>query len=79
MKVEIIGKEKVCYVSKKTNKEVNGVILYYKYPIPIEKGEGFKVDKEYINIDKADNVCLGDIVEFLYNRYGTVEELRLLS
>lgn len=78
MKVKIIGKEKIEYTSKKTNKEVRGVLLHYTSSIPLAKGEGEKCDNEYVQAELAENIYVGDNVEFLYNRYGTVEEVRVI-
>ncbi len=78
MKVTIIGKEKVNYLSKKTGKEVNGCILHFKSPIALDKGEGDKCDNEYVKTEMANGIDVGDTVEFLYNRFGTVEEIRLI-
>lgn len=76
MKYTVMGLEYRNYVSKKTNRPVDGYNLYLSYPLSTGEGDGCEkiwVKPEIFEI--AGNVCVGDSVEILYNRYGSVASL----
>lgn len=68
--MEVVGIEKVDYVSKKTGKPVRGINLHMCHNS--EKVEGLAVCTEFISERNDINVKVGDKVELLYNKYGQV-------
>lgn len=80
MKVTVIGKAKVDYVSKRTNQQVSGVTLHVTRED--NNVSGLAVETIFIsakaNVFKdADSVKLGDNVNVSYNRYGSVDSITL--
>lgn len=76
MKYKVLGIQDVDYVSAKTGKRVQGMNLHCTYEQKNVIGES--VEKLYIssNID-GPIVKVGDNVDVFYNRFGSVEEVRL--
>ena len=80
MKVTVIGKGKVDYVSKKTNQQVSGVTLHVTRED--KNVDGLAVETIFISaksnvFSDADSVKLGDKVNVAYNRYGSVDSITL--
>ena len=74
----VAGIENVNYTSKKSNKQVTGFILHLQSALPDSKGLGVRCENQYASTELAKDIALGDIVELLYNRYGTLEEIRIV-
>lgn len=76
MKYLVLGIQDVNYVSKKTGKKVQGMNLHCMFKQKNVIGES--VEKLYIssNIDSP-IVKVGDEVDVFYNRFGSVDEVRL--
>lgn len=74
--MEIIGIEKVDYVSKKTNQPVKGLALYTVERIDSKDGSGMRSERSYLSEDKAaalpEPLKVGDDVTIVYNRYGSI-------
>lgn len=79
MVVTVLGIENVSYTSKKTNLPVRGIKVYYSSHLDPSRGIGLKTDSVFIS--QNINFCaqLGDDIDILYNRFGSVEEVRLLE
>lgn len=77
MRYKVFGIQNVDYVSSKTGKNVQGTNLHCTYSQKNVDGEA--VEKLYIssNIDSP-IVSVGDEVDVFYNRYGGVDEVRLV-
>ena len=78
MKYIVLGKQKVDYVSSKTGQRVQGENLHCKY---LQKNvEGEAVEKLYISSNvNSPIVNVGDEIDVFYNRYGSVDEVRLVK
>lgn len=78
---KVVGIEKVDYVSRKTNRPVQGTSFYILYE---KQGvEGFVADKIFISVvspcyPDAELVQVGDKLNIFYNRWGSVEGLQVL-
>lgn len=72
---EVVGIEKVDYVSKKTQKQVVGVKLHLIFET--ENVNGFACESVYVpeRVDCIGDVKVGDKVKIYYDRYGSVEDL----
>ena len=77
MKYKVLGKQIVDYTSSKTGQRVQGINLHCMYSQ--KNVEGDAVEKLYVssNVDSP-IVNVGDEVDVFYNRFGSVEEVRLL-
>lgn len=79
---KVLGIEPVDYVSKKTNNRVTGKNLHVCSDFStkqIEKGcVGFRAESVFVKNDICSDVKVGDQVEFLYNRFGSVEEMKVV-
>lgn len=76
--VHVIGIEKVNYVSKKTNREVNGVKIYYVEDIHPDKGEGVRAENIFVKPELANGIEVDSDIVIYYNRYGSVDEIQIL-
>lgn len=80
MKVTIVGIEEVDYVSKRTNKQVEGRKIYYTYPFdPKKDAVGLIAESTFCGYDISKDLNVGDTIEILYNRYGSVADIRLIE
>lgn len=75
MKVQIVGKEDIDYTNK-VGKHVVGVKLYSLFES--KRVTGYQADNAYFAVDNpafgdAQAVAVGDYVDFVYNRFGSVE------
>lgn len=78
MKFEILGREQVDYVSRKTGQPVKGTNLHCTV---LEGGraiDGVQVERLYVKetID-CSALHVGDRIEVFYNRYGSVDAIHL--
>lgn len=71
----VIGIKNVNYVSKKTGKNVNGLIVYFSQPI--KDGVGLSAGNVFVSQDVAGNIVPGDDVKIFYNKYGNVCAIEL--
>ncbi len=79
---KIVGKEKVDYLSKKTNQQVNGVRLHVLQPD--NKVEGYAAEAVFISskhasYDAVANLPLGSEIIIIYNRFGSVQDIQIVS
>lgn len=71
---EVIGIKKVDYVSRKTNRPVNGYSLWLEYER--KDVEGVAVDEVYVSNERISVVpLLGDMCDVYYNKFGSVESV----
>lgn len=80
MKMTIIGKAKVDYVSKKTNQQVNGITLHVTHEE--NNVDGLAVETIFVSSKSnvyadANAVKLGEKVNVYYNRFGSVDSIAL--
>lgn len=75
--MEVLGIEYLDYVSKKTNKNVKGYNLHLCY----EKNncEGLAVVTEFVNEELGADVKVSDKIELLYNKFGKVSKVNIIS
>ena len=73
---EVLGKEKVNYTNKIGN-PVNGIKLHVTSES--KRVEGLKVEVVYCSGLLADEVEVGNTVDFLYNKYGNVQSVTVLG
>ncbi|HIQ74105.1 MAG TPA: hypothetical protein IAA51_06800 [Candidatus Cottocaccamicrobium excrementipullorum] len=73
----ILGIETVDYVSRKTGNRVQGTRLHLQDGTAYEDTMGNRVLSVYVKpaVNTAD-LALGDDVEVLYNRFGSVDDVR---
>ena len=78
----VVGIEDIEYKSKKTGKDVKGKCLHLLTP-PYTKSatvQGSKVETCFIGKEELlMGVEVGDKIELLYNKYGSVERIDLYS
>ena len=78
MKYVVLGIQQVNYTSAKTGQRVQGESLHCKYTQKNVVGEA--VEKIYVSSNiNGPVVSVGDEVEIFYNKYGAVEEIRLVK
>ncbi|MBD5451285.1 MAG: hypothetical protein HDR25_01460 [Lachnospiraceae bacterium] len=82
MSMKIVGKQKVDYISKKTNQPVVGITLHCVADTNDERFEGKRVESIFIsNRSLMYEQCLAFPLEteisVMYNRYGSVESVLL--
>lgn len=75
-KYNVIGIKNVNYVSKKSGKNVSGLILYFTQPI--KDGAGLSSDSVFVSHDVAGNIVPGDDINIFYNKYGNVCSINLV-
>lgn len=78
--VKIVGKQRVDYVSKKTNQPVVGVTLHCVGSN--ERVEGLACETIFVSsksaiYDKVVNLALESNVNIVYNRWGSCEDIVL--
>ena len=78
---EVIGIEKVEYVSKKTNETVYGMRLHLVSDFEEDRKDanGNCAEQVFTKCKNANNVEVGDTIELYYNKYGSIEDLRVVS
>lgn len=79
MKFEILGKEKVDYVSRRTGQPVKGTNLHCTVLEGGKTGvEGVQVERLYVKetID-CSALAVGDAIDVYYNRFGSVDSIHL--
>lgn len=79
MIVTVLGIETVSYTSKKTNLPVKGVKVYYSSKLDPARGIGLKTDNVFVSQNIDFSAQIGDEIDILYNRFGSVEEVRLIE
>lgn len=83
MSKKIVGKEKVDYVSKKTNQPVTGLTFHcVGDPINSDRFEGKEVDTIFISSKspmyaQCISYAIGSEITVQYNRWGSVESVLL--
>ena len=75
MKIKVIGKQKVDYISKKTGKHVEGTNLHSYFKD--KNTEGYAVKAFYFTKDwpNIDNVKVNSDYEIYFNQFGSVDFL----
>ena len=74
----VMGKENINYISKRTQKPVIGVKIYVTYPLRGERGVGDGCDTFFVSSSLVSDVLVGDQIEILFNKYGTVADIKKL-
>lgn len=79
--MEVIGIEKVDYISKKSNQRVEGLNLHcMSDPVETDSMSGRQVDRIFVSVrsgawPSVQGLCLGASIKVLYNRYGSVDDV----
>lgn len=73
---EVIGKEYVDYVSKKTGKQVKGYTLHLCYEK--DNCDGLAVANEFVGEDYGKDIKVNDKIELFYNKYGKVNKIAIV-
>lgn len=68
-----------CKFENKEGKEVSFDRVTLLYDIPTERGNGQGAEVVNVGPDKANGLCVGDVVELLYNKYGKVTRFEYVS
>lgn len=72
-KFTVIGIEHRSYVSKKTGKNVEGYILYFSQVVNDKNLLGVRCYSEWLSSELySDEIEVGSVVTFVYNRFGRV-------
>lgn len=71
--MQVLGIERVDYVSKKSGNQVKGAYLHLAYDSKRIDGRGVRT--EFIGEELASGVALGDDIELLYNQYRKVVQI----
>ncbi len=74
---EVVGIEKLNYISKKTGQPVRGTNLHMVYPSTTDRVTGNLVERLYFpeRIDTS-KVSVGDRLDVYFNRYGSVDSFQ---
>ena len=79
----IVGISKTAFKPKDSDTLIEGKTVYITDPIPPDKGEGVSTDHFFLSANKVKqlpfSLAVGQEVETLYNRWGKIATLRLLS
>lgn len=75
-KYNVIGIKNVNYVSKKTGKNVNGLIVFFTQPI--KDGVGLSADSFFATHEVVGTIVPGDDIQIYYNKYGNVCSVQLV-
>lgn len=79
MTYDVIGIEEVDYKSSKTGRQVHGRKLYLTFDFDAKQNAvGIGTEVAFASCDSVDNVDLGDKIELLYNKYGSIADVRVL-
>lgn len=83
MKASVVGRRKVDYISKKTNKHIEGTELQCVMESSRVE-EGMAVESIFIScqssmFDDVLKIPIGSDVDISYNRWGSVDTLKLCS
>ena len=73
---EVIGIEKVDYISKKTNKQVKGYTLHLCYEK--ENCDGLAVVNEFVGEEYGKDIKVNDKIELFYNKYGKINKIDIV-
>lgn len=73
--MEVVGIEKVDYVSRKSGKNVKGVKLHMCGES--DNVQGCAVSSEFVPERVECNVTVGDKVKLFYNKFGQVDKVAL--
>ena len=80
---KIVGIGKTSFLPKDSDTPIEGLNFHVVEPFPEGKGEGVSTDHFFLSKAKVSSLdfqpALGQEVEILYNRYGKVGALRLLT
>jgi hypothetical protein len=80
MNYEVIGIEEVNYTSKKTGLLVIGRRLHLTYDFDSKaNAEGIGVESIFSTSENAKSAKIGDRIEVYYNKYGNVQDIRILD
>lgn len=80
MNYEVIGIEEVNYTSKITHQPVNARKLHLTYDFDTKpKAEGIGVEVVFTSCENAKYAKIGDRIEVYYNKYGNVQDIRILD
>lgn len=79
MIIEIVGIQDVKYTSKKTGNEVRGQKLFFTFPDENIRGVG--TDNVFLNRNNEiiPEPALPATAELFYNKYGNVDEIRIVK
>lgn len=82
MKKRVVGKQKVDYVSKKTNQPVTGITLHCECDVNDDRFEGKQVETIFVSskspmYDQCLAFPIGSVVNVMYNRWGSVDSVVL--
>lgn len=64
---------------------MSGVSLHFIMPITSDDGEGHYGDKAFVSdrkedlVDLVESVSLGSDIDIYYNKYGKIEDIRLVD
>lgn len=73
---DVVGFQKIDYVSKRTNRPVNGYKLFLCYED--SRITGFGCIDVFVNVDRINREpTVNDICQVYYNRFGSVESVIL--
>lgn len=70
---DVIGIKKGVFNDRQTGKPIYYARVYYTYQD--DKVDGIACGIEKIAYEFADTISVGDRIEFLYNRYGKVDNI----
>lgn len=78
---EVIGIEEVKYTSKRTNQEVSGRRLHLvsDFAENNKTAQGNCAEQVFTSCNSVNDVEVGNIIELYYNKYGSVEDLRIVT
>lgn len=80
--MEVVGIENVKYLSKKTGNYVEGVRLHLMDDLlpgtDNGHGDGKAVSVEFVSVDKAVGIAVGDRVHLFYNKFGRIDSVQII-
>lgn len=80
---KISGFENKSFTPKNGDRVIEGMNIYITDKIPPQRGEGCTADRIFLSKNKLNDLpfvpAVGMEVEVLYNKYGKVSTIRLIS
>jgi hypothetical protein len=78
---EVIGIEEVDYTSKRTNQQVHGRRLHLvsDFSENNTNAVGNCAEQVFTTCKSVTDVEVGDTIELYYNKYGSIEDLRIVN
>lgn len=76
----VVGIEMISYVSKSTNKKVEGARIYCTFDFkPDTDSDGVGCEQFFVKKDIAEKIEVGYTIEPCYNKYGSIVNINIIK